>query len=241
MSGVNINKEFTDFGTRMIAIAILTLLSMIFGILGIFTFVFTIISWVFDIVLIILFLLILGNTKRAGRELNNKELLDFKPKFFWGTVIWFIGRAMGNIAFWTYIWIFLIIGIVLIIVGSILRFKAWSGLAIFFDANVQLFTQDISGKANTGAKLCKIATIFDMTVILSFVGEILRIIGYFMLSVTRGMEKTPGQPAYQAPAAQPAPAPTPAPSTSGPNFCPNCGSSVTSGARFCPNCGSDIS
>ena len=247
MASATIIKEFTDFGKRMIAIAILTLIGMILGLLV------PVIGYIISFVIIILFLLVLGNTKRAGMELNNKELIDFKPRFFWGTVIRFIGTILFGLSLNAIfdiisrgasnpiggLVLLVVIGAILIIVGSVLRFKAWSGLAIFFDGNVQLFPEGISGRANTGAKLCKIATILDMTIFLTFIGDILRIIGYFMLSGTKNIGEGPAQPAYQP--AAPQPTPTPTPSTSGPNFCPNCGSSVTSGAKFCPNCGSDIS
>jgi len=253
MSNANINKEFADFGKRMNTIAILTLLSFILGIIGALVFIVQIGAYILSFIIIIFFLLVLGNTKRAGRELNNKELLDFKPRFLWGTIIRFIGQVLWSIGMWAIgdiisrrasspiggLILIVVIGVILIIVGSILRFKAWSGLATFFEANVQIFTQRISGKANTGAKLCKIATILDMTIILSFIGEILRIIGYFMLSGTKRIGQAPAQPVYQPAAPQPATISTPsAPSA---NFCPNCGSTVVSGAKFCPNCGSDIS
>ena len=246
MSSANINKEFTDFGKRMKTIAILTLISFILGIVGALVFIVQIGAYILSFIIIIFFLLVLGNTKRAGRELNNKELLDFKPRFLWGTVIRFIGQAILiiGLAFITNLGgviLIIVISLILIIVGSILRYKAWSGLATFFDENVQIFTPRISGKANTGAKFCKIATILDMTIILSFFGipDILRIIGYFMLSGTKRIGQAPAQPVYQPAAAQPATISTPsAPSA---NFCPNCGSTVVSGAKFCPNCGSDIS
>jgi len=254
MSSANVNKEFTDFGKRMKTIAILTLLSTILGIIGAFFPVLgLIVTIVFGLLIIIFFLLVLGNTNRAGKELNNKELLNFRPRFLWGTVIRFIGQIMWSIGFWAIgdiisrgastpiggFILLIVIGVILIIVGSILRFKAWGGLAIFFETNVQLLTPNISGRANTGAKLCKIASILDMTIILSFIGEILRIVGYFMLSIIKNIGQAPAQPIYQT--AAPQPTPTPAPSAPSASFCPNCGSSVVSGARFCPNCGSDLS
>ncbi len=242
MSSAIVNKEFTDFGKKMIIIAILTLLSFILGIVGaFFPLLGLIITVVFGVLIIIFFLLVLGDIKKAGRELNNKQLLDFTPRFLWGTIMRFIGQIIFSIGLMLIedLWVMIIIGVVLIIVGSILRYKAWSGLATFFEANVQLFTPNISGRANTGAKLCKIATILDMTIIFSFIGEILRIIGYFMLSGTKNIWQAPGQPVYQP--ATPQPTPTPATSAPSASFCPNCGSSITSGAKFCPNCGSDIS
>ena len=174
MSSANINKEFTDFGKRMKTIAILTLLSFILGIIGAFAFIIQIGAYILSFIIIIFFLLVLGNTKRAGRELNNNELLAFKPRFLFGTIMRFIGQIILSIGFMLIedLWVMIIIGLLLIIVGSILRYKAWSGLQTFFVTNSQLFPQDISYKGNKGAKLCKIATILDMTIFLSFIGEI---------------------------------------------------------------------
>jgi len=240
MSDSNINKEFGDFGKRMKVIAILTLISFILGIVGAIFWPIAFVALVLSLVIIIFFLLVLGNVKRAGRVLNNKELLNFTPKFLLGTIIRFIGQTLWGIG-WLAIedlWIMVVIGVVLIIMGSILRLIAWKGIQTFFETNVQLFPQDISEKGISGGKLCKISTIFDMTIILSFVGEILRIIGYFKLSSTKDLIGAPAQTIMQPIAPQAASAP--APSASSANFCPDCGSPVSSGARFCPGCGSSI-
>jgi hypothetical protein len=241
MSSANLNKEFVDFGKRMNIIAILTLLSFILGIIGAFVFIIGIIALVFSFIIIIFFLLVLGNIRRAGKELNNDELLAFTPRFLFGTIMRFIGQVLWSIGWLSIsdLWILVVIGAILIVVGSILRYIAWGGLQTFFKTNSQLFPADISYNGDRGAKFCKIATILDMTIILSFIGEILRIIGYFKLASTKNIGGAPIQTAYQPPAPQPAPVSVP--STSSANFCPNCGSSVVSGARFCPNCGSDLS
>ena len=166
------------------------------------------------------------------------ELLDFTPKFLFGTIIRFIGQVLWNIGWFAIedLWIMVVIGVVLIIVGSILRFIAWRGIETFFRTNAQLFPPNISEKGSSGGKLCKISTIFDMTMILSFVGEILRIIGYFKLASTKDLIGAPAQTISQPIAPQPVA--TSAASAPSANFCPNCGSSVSSGARFCPECGS---
>jgi hypothetical protein len=240
MSGSNINKEFGDFGKRMKVIAILTLLSFILGIVGAFIPLIGYVAILFSLIIIIFFLLVLGNVKRAGRELNNKELLGFTPRFLFGTIMRFIGQVLMNIGllFLENLLILVIIGVVLIIVGCILRYKAWGGIQVFFETNAQLFPQDISINGNKGSKLCKISTILDMTIILSFIGEILRIIGYFKLASTKDLIGAPAQTISQPIAPQPVSAS--APSAPSANFCPNCGSSVSPGARFCPGCGSSI-
>jgi len=136
------------------------------------------------------------------------------------------------------LWIMVVIGVVLIILGSILRLIAWKGIQTFFETNVQLFPQDISMNGNKGSKLCKIGALLDIIIFLPFIGRILRIIGYFKLASTKNLLGAPAQPIYQP--AEPQPISTQAPSAPSANFCPNCGSSVSSGARFCPGCGSSI-
>ena len=241
MSTAKINKEFTDFGNRIYIIAILTLLSLIIGIIGAFVPIVGIIALFFNLIIIIFFLLVLGNLKRAGRELSNKELLAFTPRFLFGTVIRFIGQILLEIGLILIqdLWIMIVIGIILIIVGSILRFMAWGGLQVFFNTNIQLFPQHISYNGSKGSKYCKIATIFDITIILSFIGEILRIIGYFKLATTKNLVGAPAEPIYQP--TVPSSIATSTPSAPSIRFCPNCGSSLISGAKFCPQCGSDIS
>jgi hypothetical protein len=241
MASADLNKEFTDFGNRMNIIAILTLLSFVLGIVGAFVPIVGIVALIFSVIIIVFFLLVLGNVKRAGKILTNKELLDFSPRFLLGTIIRFIGQVFMQIGlYFIYdLWVMIIIGVALIIVGCILRYMAWGGMQVFFETNAQLFPQDISYNAGRGSKLSKIASILDMTIILSFVGEILRIIGYFKLSSTKDMIGAPAKTVMQP--STPTPAPTPAAPDASPNFCPNCGSSVSQGAKFCPSCGSDIS
>jgi hypothetical protein len=243
MSNTNVNREFVIFGKRIKVIAILTLLSLILGIVGAFIPLVGIIALIFSLIIIIYFLLVLGNVKRAGKELNSKELLAFTPRFIIGTIVRFIGQALMSVGSLyinqlTVIIGLIVIGVVLIIIGSVLRYKAWGGLQTFFITNFQLFPPQISDNGISGAKLCKIATILDMTIFLSFIGEILRIIGYFKLAATQNLVGAPTQPIYQPTTPQPISTKTPsAPSI---NFCPNCGSSVSSGAKYCPACGSQI-
>ena len=240
MSSTNMYKEFADFGKRMNVIAILTLLSFILGIIGAFIPPIAFIGLVISLIIIIFFLMVLGNIKRVGRELNNNNLLAFTPRFLWGTIIRFIGQTLWAIG-WISIedlWIMVVIAVVLIIVGCILRYRAWGGMQVFFDTNMQLFPQDISINGSKGSKLCKIATILDIIIFISFVGDILRIIGYFKLASTKNLLGAPAQPVSQPAVAQSLS--TQAPSATSASFCPNCGGSVSSGARFCPECGSAI-
>ena len=99
---------------------------------------------------------------------------------------------------------------------------------------MNMFPIPIGDNARTGANLCKIGAILNITIFLAFIGDILRIIGYFKLASLKNI----GAPV--APAARPAaPAPVPAPAAVA-KFCPICGSSVVPEAHFCASCGSEI-
>ena len=221
MSSANVNRELSVFGRRMKTIAILTLIGFILGIIGSFIWIVSLVSMVISVIIIVFFLLVIGNIKRAGRELNNEKLLGFPLKFILGTIIRVIGLygflqigfivllfSGGTIAGLALFITLILIGVGLIIVGSILRLLAWGGLKTFFSANAQLFPPNIGNDGRSGAKICKIACIFDMTIILSIVAEILRIIGYFKLASLKRLTGAPAQPMYQP--AQPMPAPSPA-------------------------------
>ncbi|MFX1395181.1 MAG: zinc ribbon domain-containing protein [Promethearchaeota archaeon] len=241
MSNESLIGEFADFSKKMSVIAILTLLSLTLSIIGAFIPIIGFIALVFDVIIIIYFLLLLGDIKKAGKILNNGDLLAFTPKFLWGTIIRFIGQVLWSIG-WLLIGpgvlipslIMILIGVGLIIIGSILRYMAWGGLQNFFMTNLSLFPAQVGNDGVDGAKYCKIATIFDMTIILNLIGEIFRIIGYFKMSSWNLLE-APVQPTPQP--VTPLPPSVQAPSA---NYCPSCGSHVGMGVNFCPNCGAEI-
>ncbi len=255
MSSQELNREFTDFGKKMNTIAILTLIGLIGTLIGMFSFIGSLISIIMSIIIIIFFLIVIGSIKRAGRLLNNENLLGFPLKFILGTIIRVIGMLFfqiglsillnilfygGTMAIFTISIVLFLIGIALIEIGSVLRLLAWGGLKSFFEANVQLFPPEISDAGRSGAKLCKIACIIDMVIFIPFVGDILRILGYFKLAKLRYLVGGPAQPTYQPTYQPPAPQPTPISGASA-NYCPNCGTSIVSGARYCPDCGAEMS
>ncbi len=255
----NVNKEFYEFGSRMYLIAILTLITLIVGIVGWFININTVIivvNGILGFIIFIIFLLVLGDIKSAGKMLNNDELLSFRSKFIAGYIIKFIGNlifaavAVFLIAMllggYYYIGALLVagiivfVGIIILLIGAILLILAWSNLESFFSHNMDLFPQNIGYDSKNGAHKCKIAAILDITIILIFVGDILRMIGYFKLAALKNLVGAPAPQTYaqQAPA-QPAYTQPPAPAATS-NFCPSCGSAITPGIKFCPSCGSEI-
>jgi len=205
MSKTDVNKEFSEFGGRMKVMAILTCVSIA---VGIFTGVFTSVGFV-DAVLVfvvfIFFILVLGDIKSAGNMLNNKNLLSFRSKIInsfilgiigiiifttglvgLGITIFFIGKLVLTIIPVT----ILIIGFVFLLIAAILQIQAWGRLESFFTNNMTLFPQEVAKEAKTGAKLCKIGAILDITVILMFIGDILRAIGYFKLASLKDLDSS---------------------------------------------------
>jgi len=192
MSNADLYREFEDFGNKMKTIAILTLIGFITSIIGSFIWGFSLVSLVMQIIIIIFFLLVIGDLKKAGRMLdNNKDLLGFPLKFILGTIIRFIGlygffnigvfilsyvlfSGEGTIAGLAISITLILIGVGLIIVGSVLRLLAWGGLKTFFDYNTQLFPPNIGNDGKSGANLCKIGCILDMTILFSFIGIVPR-------------------------------------------------------------------
>ncbi|TFG03131.1 MAG: zinc ribbon domain-containing protein [Promethearchaeota archaeon] len=249
MSNADLYREFEDFGNKMKTIAILTLIGLIGTLVGTIIVIGTLISFVMSIIIIVFFLLVIGDLKKAGRMLdNNKDLLGFPLKFILGTIIRVIGLGFFNIGLFILLSIgiitvlilsisisLILIGIGLIIGGSVLRLLAWGGLKNFFEYNAQLFPIDIANESKNGAKFCKIGAILDITIILGFIADILRIVGYFKLASLKRLTEAPAQPMSQPEI--PMSAPVEGQSL---NYCPHCGSDVSMGARFCPSCGAEI-
>lgn len=248
MSSPNINSEFSEFGSRMYAIAILTLISFV---LGIASWVVSIPGWINAIVgvlIFIFFLLVLGDIKAAGLALNNRNLLEFRSKIIACFILGIIGTiflALGVGALIALIYygyypvivmlilgVIALIGIIMLLVSAILKIQAWSRLKTFFETNATLFPQNIANDAKSGANLCRIGAILDITIILAFIGDILRVVGYFKLASLKDLKGAPAQPVVSQ--QQPIP-------KTATKFCPSCGSPITQGVKYCPNCGAEIS
>ena len=204
MSKSDVNREFSEFGGRMKVIAILTLISLVIG----FSTGFTSFAGFFDAVIIIavfiLFILMLGDIKSAGVMLNNQNLLSYRSKIITSFILGIIGMfilttglvGLGITIFFIGSFVLsmiplaiLIIGIIVLLIAAILQIKAWGSLESFFTNNATLFSPKMAKDAIKGAKLCKIGAILDMTIILTFIGDILRVVGYFRLAPLKDLDK----------------------------------------------------
>lgn len=205
MSNPDVNREFSEFGGRMKLIAILTLISVVVGIFTGFSTSVGFIDAVIILVVFILFILVLGDIRSAGAMLNNKNLLSFRSKVITSFIIGIIGAIIftaglvglgitiffiGSFALSLVSLTILIIGIIFLLFAAILQIQAWGRLESFFTNNATLFSQEVAKDARAGAKLCKIGAILDITIILTFIGEILRVIGYFKLASLKYLEST---------------------------------------------------
>ena len=205
MSKSDVNREFSEFGGRMKVIAILTLISIVVGIFSGFAASVGFGEAAIGLVVFILFILVLGDIKSAGVMLNNKNLLSFRSKIITSFILGIIGMIIftaglagigitiffiGNLILLPIPITIVIIGIILLLITAILQIQAWGSLESFFTNNTTLFPQEIANDARTGAKLCKIGAIFDITVILTFIGGILRVIGYFKLASLKDLDST---------------------------------------------------
>jgi len=240
LAQTNVSLRFSLFGTKMLYLAVLSILSFIFGLLAIFIFAMSIINLVLQILILIIFLLALGDIKEIGYALNNRLLLEFRSKILYAFLLNIIGVILFNIS----LIVLIILGIIIQIIAAIFRIQAWSRCNDFFLQNTSMFPPNIGKDAIDGSKYMKYAAILYLTVILSFIGAILELVGYFKLSSLKNLQQMGTQQYISAP--QPTVAPT-APTTPQPpapeptaKFCPHCGSPITASQKFCSTCGSEL-
>ncbi len=257
MANIDINKEFASFGIKALVLAILEiffLFSLIFFMFGMFFLVFIII--ILLIVIMVFRFLALGSLKKANNVLNNFRLAQCKGKITSSTILFFIGNIFFMGALVSLILVFrqedvssgqvvplvfsIIIGIILLFISGFQEYQGWDRLQIFFDQNRSMFPPSIANTGNSGTGLLKVGGILNIFIVLTFIGSILRIIGFFILV---SLKKLEGEPPVSVKIAQPTPAtqPPPAPAAEpAKRFCPNCGSPITSTEKFCSACGSEI-
>ena len=206
------NYQFSRFGSKALVIAILSIIGFILGIIGNFAPPILIINWILQVVILSILISAVGHIREANNVLNNTEVGNFCRKIKSAAILTIIGLIflyIGIIIIWAGSWvgfIFMIPGIILLIIAGIKRIQGWSDLRGFFRDNKAMFPEDPGKKAETGSNLLMIGAIFYLTIILMFVGFILDVIGYFMLSSLKDLG---GEPAKK-PAAQPVAAKTPA-------------------------------
>ncbi|MFX0020995.1 MAG: zinc-ribbon domain-containing protein [Candidatus Hermodarchaeota archaeon] len=222
----------------------------------------------------ILTLVAIRDIKTMNYELNDSFLYNFHSKYLTATIVKFIGSivvhlgaaliaavvAFGPIynplpfqGFPAAIGL-LIIGFIIMIIGSAVEVGAWDNLKFFMQEKKDIFPARILGDTfnsienlRTGAFLWALGFLIIPIVI----GWIFQLIGYFTLSnIARwGMKLEPISPITQEfkpmypspqkyqPVSMPSPVSEP---ESVIKFCPMCGAKVPQGAKFCGECGVNL-
>jgi len=204
-----VNKEFSEFGKKMLILAILALISFVLGIIAFTIPAIQYVNWAVLVVSIVILIIALGNIKTAGEALDNNEKLNsFRSKIIIALILALIGTIFvtigwvsilniaggpdpgspGAIQGYISFGILILIGLVLLIVGGVFEIIAWGSLRDFFKNNLSMFPEGIGKNAEIGCYLMKLGAIFNLTFILAFVGFILRVIGYFMMSKLKDLE-----------------------------------------------------
>ncbi len=243
-------KEFQEFGSRIQMVAILTILGFVFNFLF--------------IVEIVFIFLALGNIRRIYYETPEPHLMEFRSKYVlsfvfsvFGAIVIVIGAiaaamplifsdaepvVMGSLIG---IIIAIVAGLVFMVIGQILEYKAWGRLLKYLEANKDEFPEMVSRDAISGVKQIRMGTIFNLTVVLMIFGVIIKIIGYFHLSSlknARAYQPQPAvqvQPLYQPQLPQVLPIKQKMPGAIS-SYCPQCGTKIDRDVKFCYYCGSRI-
>ncbi|MFX1496209.1 MAG: zinc ribbon domain-containing protein [Promethearchaeota archaeon] len=260
---------FYDFGRYMRILGIAAILS-----------IFPYISILGMVITFIVIILISADLRDINKSLKNPILDEFRGKLLSGILVRVIGmiictisslmipiiifirnRLFGGIP-WLYFTpstgfiigavIAIVIGYILIIVGSSTEMSAWNIFVSFLQQNSNLVPQSVYGeliegaeKSRTGALLLALAFL----VITVFIGLIFQAVGYFKLaSFYRLAEihqskdvlkvKIPPKPeTEQQLTSESISEKIPINSA---KFCPICGEEVQVDARFCGACGSSL-
>jgi len=204
-----VNKEFSEFGKKMLILAILALISFVLGIIAYAVPAIQYVNWAILVVSIVILIIALGNIKTAGEALdNNANLASFRSKIIVALILALIGTIFITIGYasimaivngpdpgstaaiqgYISFGILILIGIVVLVVGAVFEIIAWGSLRDFFKNNLSMFPEGIGKNAETGSFLMKLGAIFTLTFILAIVGFILRVIGYFMMSKLKDLE-----------------------------------------------------
>ena len=240
----DVNYQFSRFGTKMIPLAILTIIALILLIIGINLWPILFVAYIFQVVALGILISVTGQAREANKTLNNVDLERFHSKIKTAAILSIIGLPhlylaivlIGNIFFIP----FIIIAFILLLISAIKRIQGWGALSSFFKQDELMLKES---KYSTAATLLMVSGILYIPIffIYGLIGSlILEIIGFFLLLSLKDLS---GEPAAK-PTAQPAKvaAKTPAEpaKAGGKGFCPNCGSPVEGKEKYCGSCGSEI-
>jgi len=268
MSSSNLEIKWMKFGKNLRNIGGLLILIVI-----------PYIAFIALVVQLILIIILINDMNDINRELKNPHLEEFRSKYLACSIIKFIGAISLNIAcvmiaaafifdfsppffpttpfgpfvMFIPIIILLIIGFVLMIVGSAVEMGAWDNLKMYIVQNREMFPKmgvdaiDGVEKLRSGALLW----VLGFLIVPIAIGWIFQLIGYFTLGKIAEWEpvisKQPDlvpepQPAYiSAPAPVAAPAPVFVQEVADLiKFCPLCGAKLNMSGKYCGECGTQV-
>lgn len=243
-------NEFKEFGDKIYIVAILSVLNFIIPFAGIIQLIYVFLA--------------LEHIKKIAYINKNKDLSDFRSKYIIGLILNIVALivifipiiSLFNFPYSYYniyrflisFFIALIIAVIFSLVGGILQWQAWGCLEYFFETNREIFPPMVLEDTLSGIRNLKLGAIFSMTVILSIIGIIFEIIGYFQLAslkkILYDFKNTPHAPTSNW--HQPPPVPSPQFTFKTPQinmiikFCPHCGIKIQIPGKFCSKCGARI-
>ncbi|MFX1378867.1 MAG: zinc-ribbon domain-containing protein [Promethearchaeota archaeon] len=243
------------------------------GVLLIFVFI-PYLAFVIIPIQFILTMIAIRDIKNMNYELNNSFLNKFYSKYLTASIVKFIGSiivhigaamvaaviAFGPIFYPLFIFPFpglppaitlLVIGFIIMIIGSSVEVGAWDNLKYFIQDNKDLFPARILNDSVTSVENLRTGAFLwalGFLIIPIIIGWIFQLVGYFGLSNVAkwGMKTEPITPvthSYQpiSPPTQefqPVSTPTLEPQPEDIiKFCPMCGAKIAEGAKFCGECG----
>ncbi len=204
MSKSKVNYEFSEFGSKVKKIGILSIFAFISSfvanignLISNILLPVRIITLIIQIIILIIMFSALENAEEVNAILNNRDLEEFRNKIYYGFLISIIGWALFIvgivlISFNVLVlgFIFFIIGLIIVIISGIFRIVGWYGLEKFFKTNLKKFPSDIGEDALSGAKFLKYGAFCHLFVFTSFIGLILDVIGSFKLASLKDMLDT---------------------------------------------------
>lgn len=232
-------EEFKKFGEKMYVVAICFVLAIF-------------ISMIPSIIMVIYLYGALKSIKNILIQRGNKHLFEFRSKFISAYIISFFGIFLMGVGIFAFVMLLIftwwkpalfalipiILGLILLIIGSVFEMKAWENLNVFFKDNRQMFPEHIVSDAIDGADKLRVGNllmIFSFLVIPGIIGWIFKANGYFKLASLKNLMLQPTRQVVRPQQVMQAEPPKTIIETG--KFCPHCGTKIKQGASYCPGCG----